>query len=126
MNKPYSVLIAEDELLLARSMEAFLKMHGFFVKTCENGKQARLALLKGGFDLLITDLSLPVINGFDLIKEAGQLEMGNRIIVISGDHAEEHLHKKVRYIKKPFSLSDLLRCVNKCLKQDKEKCIIQG
>ncbi len=127
MKQSCSVLLVEDELLLARSMESFLRMNGVSVKLYRDGRKAKEALLKGGFDLLITDLGLPSTDGFELIKEAERLAMLDRVIVISGDHTQEKLPDSISYIKKPFDLSNLLKCVSKCLKRIKgaESIIIE-
>jgi DNA-binding response OmpR family regulator len=116
----------EDELLLARSMECFFKMNGVVVKVYNDGGKAKKALSAGEFDLLITDLGLPSMDGFELIREAERLDMLDKVIVISGAHSEEDLPDDIHYIKKPFDLSDLLKCVRKCFKRDNKGVESQG
>ena len=66
MNK---ILLAEDEENLLQVIKLNLEMEGYSLTTVVNGKDALLEAKKNGFDLLILDVMMPGINGFDVCKQ---------------------------------------------------------
>lgn len=84
-----SVLVVEDDLLLAEALKLRLEQVGLAVRTASTGTAARWDLQQSEFDAVILDLGLPDQNGLDLIHE-----MGSRIdlppfIVLTGAEPEE-------------------------------------
>lgn len=65
------VLIDDDEIIL-RTMVFYLEKHGYNVTGTTDGAEARRLLLQENPDLLITDMMMPKVSGFDLIKIAKQ------------------------------------------------------
>lgn len=79
------ILLVDDETAFASGLADGLEMYGdrFHVITAENGKQAVDLLKTAVFDLVITDLNMPVMNGFDLLEYVKRERPGTRVIVIS-------------------------------------------
>lgn len=67
--KPKKILIAEDEKAYSRALVLKLKNAGFEADSVENGEEALEAIKRGSFDLLLCDLVMPKMNGFQLLEE---------------------------------------------------------
>ncbi len=106
------VLVLEDEYALRQSIEEFLEDLGFEVKGFERGDEFLDELYSQKYDILLLDVKVPGINGFELLKQLR--EMGNdvpAIFVTSMTHVDD-LAKGFElgccdYIKKPFDLREL-------------------
>lgn len=79
------ILLVDDETSFARSLAEGLEMVGehFHVITAENGKQAVEFLQTVPFDLIITDLNMPVMDGFKLLDYIKREQPGARVMVMS-------------------------------------------
>lgn len=66
---PKKILIAEDEKAYARALVLKLQHAGFEAESVTNGEEALEAIKKGGFNLLLSDLVMPKMNGFQLLEE---------------------------------------------------------
>ena len=69
---PDSILVAEDERASGEYLKLLLEEMGFEVRLTGNGVEALLALEAGAFDLVITDLRMPSMDGFELLTHLGQ------------------------------------------------------
>jgi CheY-like chemotaxis protein len=68
------ILVAEDARANQKLLEVYLQKMGFFVKIVENGKDAVEEALSGNYDLILMDIQMPVMNGYEatkLIREHG-------------------------------------------------------
>ncbi len=106
------ILILEDEYALRISIEEFLEDLGFEVKGFERGDDFLDELYNQSYDIILLDVKVPGINGFELLKELRSA--GNQIpaiFVTSMTHVDD-LAKGFElgccdYIKKPFDLKEL-------------------
>lgn len=71
MNKmsPKKILIAEDEKSYSRALVLKLQNAGFKAESVNNGEEALDSIKKGSFDLLLCDLVMPKMNGFQVLEE---------------------------------------------------------
>jgi CheY-like chemotaxis protein len=69
---PDSILVAEDERASGEYLKLLLEEMGFDVRLAGNGVEALLALEAGAFDLVVTDLRMPSMDGFELLTHLGQ------------------------------------------------------
>ena len=106
------VLVAEDNLLNRNLLRDQLRALGATVVEASNGSEAMAALSKHGVDAVLTDLDMPVMNGFDLLREMQQA--GKRIPVyavsasaLPEDVAEGRARGFTGYLTKPVSLAGL-------------------
>ena len=81
MNK--KILIIEDEKPAARAMEIKLTKAGFNVKVVLNGDDGLIELEKGGYDLVILDILIPVIDGWRVLEEIKEKGMKVKVIIVS-------------------------------------------
>jgi len=111
-----AVLIVEDEAALASAMAESFMDAGYLVDRAGDGEEA-LARLEGGhYDLIISDLKMPRMDGIQLLGAVRERhpDMAERIMFVTGDvigtDAELFLaDSRCRWLAKPFRLSELLR-----------------
>ena len=72
------ILIVEDEVLLADSLKTALEQKGFTVETAYDGETGKEYAELGVYDLLILDVMMPKLNGFDLPADHGGLRHQHR------------------------------------------------
>ena len=119
--KPFSVLIIDDEPLMRLSMLDALKAVGFEVRAASTGDEGRAMLSKEAFDIVVTDLRLPGVDGLDLLQLCKQRSPRTEVIVITAhgsvDTAVEAMKRGAYdYITKPFSMDELLLIVDRTTK----------
>ena len=119
------ILVVEDTADLLANIIDVLEMEGYSVTSASNGKEALRQLSKVHPNLIITDLLMPVMNGFDLISEIRKnAKMDNIVILVYSAMPAQESEKKVlalganAYLKKPSTLEALVETVNKLIKKD--------
>ncbi len=106
------ILLLEDDTLLHEIIEEFLEELEYDVITTYDGQEAYELIFENHFDLLILDVNVPSINGFDLLKDLKANAMDIPTIFITSLHTTKDMEKGFNvgaddYIKKPFHLSEL-------------------
>ncbi len=120
------VLYVEDDLKLLNNGATLFRKLFHNVYTATEGETA-LGLFKIHYpDLVITDLSMPKMNGLDLSKEIKKLSPKTKIIVISAFDDKESLMRCIeldifKFLKKPVQLSQLLEAISLALKERKDE-----
>ena len=111
-----AVLIVEDEAALASAMAEAFGDAGFLVDRAGDGEEAMARLEGGQYDVIISDLKMPRMDGIELFGalRTRHPEMAGRIMFVTGDvigtDAERFLADSgCRWLAKPFRLSELLR-----------------
>ncbi|AEH23548.1 CheA signal transduction histidine kinase [Thermodesulfobacterium geofontis OPF15] len=90
------ILLAEDSPFFRGMIKNYLVGAGYEVETTENGKEALNRLFSGKFDLIITDLEMPEMDGFELIKEVrASPDYKNIPIIVVTSLAGEDVRRKV-------------------------------
>jgi len=121
------ILLIDDEDLVVQSLEKFLRKVGHDIVSARNGDEAIQQVEKHDFDLIVTDVRMPKLNGIDMIirirellKKKGRPHIPE--ICITG-YADDELTRKAEelgvadYLYKPFELTDFVNCVNKNIKR---------
>lgn len=107
------ILVIDDEARLTESLVSLLKGAGYHVEGAHSGPEGLEKIRSGRFDLVITDLRMEEVDGFDIMNHVADRPDQPALIVITG-HAStrsaiEALHKRAAdYITKPFDF-DVLR-----------------
>jgi len=112
------VLIADDDAAVRMMLVKVMTKKGFDVTDAEDGKRA-LELYRhaaGGFDLLVTDICMPEMDGCDLIREIRRQDQGLPIIVVSG-YADPNLVLEIEscnatLFEKPIDFRALYQCLD--------------
>jgi len=119
------ILIVEDETLITKSLQRLLKSHGYDVEIANSGHQALEKVKISDFDLIVSDIRMPQMDGIETIKEIRKyLSENNKPVVpeilITG-YADEQRYKEALelkvsgYIYKPFDTQDFLDAIKENL-----------
>ena len=116
------ILIIEDEKLLAESLKVLLESKGFEVETVYDGESGRDYALLGIYDLLILDVMMPGLNGYDVARQVRENRCGTPILMLTAKSAVEDRILGLNagadyYLTKPFDSRELLACVNALLRR---------
>lgn len=112
------VLIVDDEVELALVLRDILVPAGYAVTVAQSGREALTRLNQGHFDLVLTDLKMPDLDGPALYREIGahHPHLAQRIIAITGDTLGGTARRFIEetglpVVHKPFTPTDILRAV---------------
>ncbi|MBI5026457.1 MAG: hybrid sensor histidine kinase/response regulator [Nitrospirae bacterium] len=116
------VLIVDDSLSVRKYVSGFLESKDFRVYTATNGIEALKLLGENEIDLIITDLEMPVMHGYELINELRKEEKFQNIpvVVLTSRGSEKHREKALSlgakdYLVKPFDEDTLIEVVRRNL-----------
>ena len=105
------ILVVDDEPEIAATLAEMLQDAGHWVETAENGRQALDRLAAGAFDLILSDLRMPVMDGPELYRalRARHPALLGRIAFITGDTLSPQIREflastGVPSIEKPFTI----------------------
>jgi len=120
------ILLLEDEMMLQSAISEYLISLGHRVKSFTSGQQALETLEEEIFDLLVLDVNVPHIDGFELLETLATSEIFTPTIFISALLDIEDISKAFDlgaydYLKKPFHLKELGLRINKVSQQVKRK-----
>lgn len=107
------ILIIEDEPELARHIGRALTRHGHITATMHDGAKGLQAALDDAPDLVVLDLNLPSLNGWEVLARLRQAKCVARVIILTARGEVEHRVRGLKagaddYLAKPFSLEELI------------------
>ena len=106
------ILIVEDHTPTRMAMSRLMRQAGADVVTARDGEEGLGYLFTQRFDVLLTDLRMPKMDGFELLQHCQSLPESHRpkrVIAISGEYEAGALHgQAVQFLAKPFNLDVLL------------------
>jgi CheY-like chemotaxis protein len=103
------VLIVDDEPMVRDMTSAILEDLGCSVQTASSGSSALGKITRDKrIDLLMTDVQMPEMDGFELARKAIQIRPGMAIVIRS---AQDYRHAGFRFVRKPFSQLELQRLI---------------
>jgi len=111
------ILVIEDEVKLAGHLSRALEHDGHGVRVVHDGKVALLEARDGNYDLLVLDVELPRMDGFEILKQLRSCGVPTRILMLT---ARSENPDKITgltggaddYVTKPFAMNELLARVN--------------
>ena len=114
------ILIAEDEEPIANLIRMNLKKAGYACECAYDGQEAADRMEEGHYDLLLLDIMLPKINGYELMEYAKSIQLP--VIFITAMDSTEHKVKGLKmgaedYLAKPFEIVELLARVEAVLRR---------
>jgi DNA-binding response OmpR family regulator len=119
---PSRILIVDDEPSIVISLEYLMKREGFEVSVAADGEAALAAVAARPPDLVILDVMMPKLNGFEVCQRlrAEPAWRGVRILMLTAKGRESELQKGLAlgadaYVTKPFSTRDLVAEVRRLL-----------
>jgi two-component system alkaline phosphatase synthesis response regulator PhoP len=107
------ILLVEDEEHLLKTIQLNLEMEGYAVTSAINGIEALKEFRKGTFDLILLDVMLPEMNGFDVCEEIRKENNRVPVIFLTAKGSSEDRIQGLKlgaddYLTKPFNLEELL------------------
>jgi len=122
MNSLKSILIVEDEKRLADLLKAGLEEQGYLVDIAYDGYIGKSLVIKNNYDLVILDINLPLINGYDLCKDIRAYNNEIPIIMLTAMSSADNKLAGFDvgaddYILKPFDFKELLARVKVFLRR---------
>jgi len=114
------ILLAEDDNDMRRFLVKALQNAGYEVIDYDNGLSAYRRLREEPFELLLTDIVMPEMDGIELARRAAELDPDIKIMFITGFAAvalnpDSQAPKEAKVLSKPFHLRDLVNEVQKML-----------
>ncbi len=128
MSASLRILVVEDEPAIRRGLLDVFAHHGFDAAAAATGEEGLRLGLSGNSDLVVLDLMLPGISGFDVCERLRAAHPRLPILLLTARGAEEDILRGFRvgaddYVTKPFSLAQLLARVNALLRRAGERAI---
>lgn len=115
-----SILVVDDEENAREGLSKILSKEGYRVETAANGKEAIDSLKRQRYDLVITDMRMPLMDGFEVLREIKKMDENIGVIMITAyGEVESYLEAMnmgaFEYINKPVRVNDLKRVISKVL-----------
>ncbi len=117
-----NILIVDDDQVMTRSVQSVLTTQGYRVQTVHSALTALERIQNGGFDLVLLDVMMPDMTGFQVLDALDRASLDTYFIIMTGDSTMESAVEAIRrgasdYLKKPFEPNELLIRVENIFKQ---------
>lgn len=118
------LLLVDDEPLLLKSLFSILLPHGYHVETAAGGHDASARLRQQHFDLVLLDLGMPDISGYEVLDFVTSNGIDTSVIVVSGDSSINSAIRALRsgaddFLRKPYEPEEMLHTVARALAKRK-------
>ncbi len=115
-----AILLAEDDDSMRRFLKKALERAGHDVVAAAQGDEALTELQLREFDLLLTDIVMPVMDGIELARRAAEIDPAMKIMFITGFaavalNAQNEAPEDATVLSKPFHLRDLVNEIDRVL-----------
>jgi len=136
MNKKARLLVVEDEAAIRVGLVDLFVFHGYHVDTAEEGPEGLKKALTGTYDLILLDVMLPGMDGFQICNQIREDDRDQPIIMLTAKSSDEDIIQGLTlgaddYVAKPFSVAQLVLRVQAVLRRsrvgvDNDGCIQLG
>jgi DNA-binding response OmpR family regulator len=122
MKESFSILMVEDDPAVAKSLQAGLEKEGYKVSWKSNGEEGILHAREKHPDIILLDVRLPDLSGFDVCRRLRELKLRQPIIMLTvrGEEMDKVLGLEMGaddYVTKPYSLRELLSRIRALLRR---------
>ncbi len=122
MNAKRRLLVIEDEAAIRTGLADVLVFHGYQVETAADGREGLRKALSGAFDLILLDLMLPRIDGFEICNRVRAQDPHQPLIMLTAKTRDEDIIEGLTlgaddYVTKPFSVAQLVLRVQAVLRR---------
>jgi DNA-binding response OmpR family regulator len=121
------ILLADDSSITRKFVKASLQQKGYDVDVAENGLEAYEMLLRGEYDLIVSDINMPRLDGFELVVKlrADDVYKNTPIILLSSMYGPDDVKRGIKlganiYLTKPTEPDKLIYCVEQLLSKNSE------
>ena len=130
MSDNMRILVVDDEPVIIRSCEAVLRAEGFNVEGTLSGREAILKMEQTPYELVITDLKMPEVDGITLIKWIKQNRPDTGIVIITGYPSQDTIKEAldvgiIDYVPKPFTPAVLTDVIFRAVEWLKKKAPVE-
>lgn len=122
--KKKTVLVVDDEELWLQAAKRIIRNCGFRAVTVSSGEEALQSLRRQSVDVLIADVRMPVMNGFDLFQKVRENPKWKNLPIVFMSALDDYNAKKFArelgasgYIEKPYTAEDLQHAMEEMLKK---------
>jgi two-component system NtrC family response regulator len=118
------ILLVDDDASVRRVLQFKLQKQGYTVTTAADGEEALVALNEERFDLLLSDIRMPKLDGIQLLEHAREVQPGLKVVLITAHATVSQAVQAVKlgafdYITKPFEDEELFVALDKALEFEK-------
>lgn len=122
MQQKIRILIVEDEVAIREGLLDVFVFHGYDVDFSGDGTEGLQKALTGNFDLILLDIMLPGLNGFEICNQIREQDRDQAIIMLTAKSSDEDIIEGLSlgaddYVAKPFSIAQLLLRVQAVLRR---------
>ena len=122
MAEKNKILVVDDEDALRTVLSGELVSEGYEVRTASDGDEAMSGLQKETFDLVLLDIKMPRVNGFEVLKFIKEKHPKTKVVMLTGfaDLKNAIESKKLGaedFVSKPYDLVDLLTTIERVLNE---------
>ena len=96
INKPYRILIVDDEANMLKQLTILLKNHNFEVETANDGEEGLKKLLTNEFSVALVDLRMPKMDGLTMIQKADEQDIDTFVIILTGKGDKDDAVKAIK------------------------------
>ncbi len=123
-------LVIDDDVSTLELMKFQLEAEDFFVITTEIGLKGLEFIKELEFDIILTDLHLPDINGIEMVKKIKEISPNTEIIMITGDSSIEKVIEAAKagafhYVQKPIDFDELILLIHRAIERKQQAEEIQ-
>ncbi len=125
MNKrSISILVVEDEEAIRSGLIDVFVFHGYGVDSADNGPEGLEKALTGKFDLILLDIMLPGMDGYEICNEIRAKDRDQPIIMLTAKTSDEEIIQGLKlgaddYVAKPFSIQQLVLRIEAVLRRSR-------
>jgi two-component system response regulator RegX3 len=122
MARKPQILIVEDEVAIRTGLVDVFVYHGYEVEFAEHGEEGLRKALSGLFDMILLDVMLPGMNGFEICERIRQQDRHQPVIMLTARTSDEDIVQGLTlgaddYVSKPFSVAQLVLRVQAVLRR---------
>jgi len=122
MNEKASILIVEDEVAIRTGLLDVFTYHGYETAGADEGPEGLRLALSGGFDLVLLDVMLPGMDGFEICQRIREQRPDQAVIMLTAKTEDEDIVQGLSlgaddYVAKPFSVTQLVLRVQAVLRR---------
>ncbi|PLY06739.1 MAG: DNA-binding response regulator [Arcobacter sp.] len=122
MEKKYSILYAEDDIKIRKNYVTFLENYFDNIYEANNGQEALKIYKDKKPDVLLVDITMPIINGIDLVKSIREIDNETPIIILSAHSHKEYLFGAIKlnlvdYLIKPINRIEFKEVIESSIKK---------